>query len=133
MELPDEMPRRERRTVDLVLQRRGEPPRILEVDEKQHFNRYRGITLRLYPRSARVAYDKRAWLGACDAKIRLEGGGFARPRPPLFPMEGGRHRQRAFRDALADLVPGVHGWLPTLRIAEFEVDAWLWDRGARPA
>jgi hypothetical protein len=42
----------------------------------------------------------------------------ARPCPPLFPDAGGRHLQRAFRDALADLVPLEHGWLPTLRIAD---------------
>jgi hypothetical protein len=130
MELPDVMPPRERRTVDCVLQRRGEPPRIVEVDETQHFNRYRAATIRRYPRSVKVAYDRRAWLAACDAKTRLEGGGFGRPRPPLFPHEDGRHRQRAYRDALADVLPAEHGWLPTLRIAGFEVEAWLHARGA---
>ncbi len=34
MELPEVMPPRERRTVDCVLQRRGESPRIVEFDEK---------------------------------------------------------------------------------------------------
>jgi hypothetical protein len=33
--------------------------------------------------------------------------------------------QRAFRDALADLLPDQHGWTPTLRIGDFEVLAWL--------
>lgn len=51
------------------------------------------------------------------------GGGFGKPKPPLFPGEGGRHRQRAFRDALADLLPPVHGWLPTIRISDTEVTA----------
>jgi hypothetical protein len=41
----------------------------------------------------------------------------------LFPGEGGRHRQRAFRDALADLLPPVHDWLPTIRISDTEVTA----------
>jgi hypothetical protein len=36
---------------------------------------------------------------------REPGGGFARPRPPLSPGDGGRHRRRAFLDALADLPP----------------------------
>lgn len=35
--------------------------------------------------------------------------------------EGGRHWQRAFRDALADLLPLVHDWLPTIRISDTEV------------
>ena len=131
MELPEVMPPRERRTVDCVLQRRGEPPRMVEFDETQHFNRYRAITLRRYPRTMRVAFDRGAWLRACDAKSAMEGGGFARPKPPLFPQEDGRHRQRAYRDALADLLPAVHGWLPTLRIADLEVKPWIYDRGAR--
>ncbi|HVZ35466.1 MAG TPA: hypothetical protein VG963_23725 [Polyangiaceae bacterium] len=42
-------------------------------------------------------------------------------RSPRSPEEGGRHRQRAFRDALADIVPLAHDWAPTLRIADFEV------------
>ncbi|MEJ7785890.1 MAG: hypothetical protein WKF96_13880 [Solirubrobacteraceae bacterium] len=130
LELPDDMPLRERRTVDAVLQRQGEPPRIVEVDEAQHFNRYRAMTIRAYPRSACVAFDGQAWLAACDSKQRLEGGGFGKARPPLFPGDGGRHRQRAFRDALADLLPAVHGWLPTLRIADFEVGGWMYGSDA---
>jgi len=130
MDLPDSMPSRERRTVDCVLKRRGEPPRIIEFDETQHFNRYRAITLRRYPRSVEVSFDRSVWLHACDRKIRLEGGGFGKPKPPLFPHEDGRHRQRAYRDALADVLPVVHGWLPTLRVAGFEVEAWIFERDA---
>lgn len=37
----------------------------------------------------------------------------------------------AYRDALADLLPAVHGWLPTLRIADFEAKVWIYERGAR--
>jgi hypothetical protein len=57
---------------------------ILEVDESQHFNEYRALTLRAYV-NLPVAFDREAWLKACQRKTRLEGGGFARPRPPLFP------------------------------------------------
>lgn len=131
MELPDAMPPRERRTVDLVLSKRGQSPRIVEFDEIQHFNEYRARTIRTYPRSVKVAFDRRAWLRACDAKLRLEGVGFGRPCPPLFPEVGGRHQQRAFRDALTDVLPAVHGWQPTLRIADFEVSGWIYARGAK--
>jgi hypothetical protein len=130
MELPSEMPPRERRSVDAVLQRFGEPPRIVEVDEKQHFNRYRATTIRCYPSDLEVAFDKGTWLEACDRKRRLEGGGFGKPKPPLFPHADGRHRQRAFRDALCDLLPSAHGWLPTLRIADFEIADWIWSDAA---
>ena len=37
-------------------------------------------------------------------------------------MLGVRHRQRAFRDALADLLPALHGFGPTIRIGHFEVE-----------
>jgi hypothetical protein len=123
--LPEIMRAIERRTVDLVFQIDGEPPRILEVDERQHFNQFRLKTLKQYPPGAPVAFDIAKWEQACRAKTKLEGGGFAAPKPPLFPGEGGRHRQRAFRDALCDLLPPLHGYLPTLRIAEFEVKDWI--------
>jgi len=88
-ELPEVMPPRERRTVDCVLQRRGEAPRIVEFDEKQHFNRYRALTIRSYPRATAAAFDRRAWLRACEAKRRLEGGGFGVPKPPLLATSSG--------------------------------------------
>jgi hypothetical protein len=40
-------------------------------------------------------------------------------------MTNGRHRQRAFRDCLADLLPAIHGFGPTIRIADFEVEDWI--------
>jgi hypothetical protein len=49
----------------------------------------------------------------------------------LFPHEDGRHRQRTYRDALADLLPAVRCWLPTLRIADFEVVEWIYGPGAQ--
>lgn len=129
MELPDEMPLRERRQIDAVIGGRGSPRRIVEVDESQHFNPYRALTLKL-TRDADVAYPWRSWYERSLLGRAASGGGWAAPRPPLFPMAGGRHRQRAFRDALADLLPSVHGYAPTLRIADFEVAGWIWDRGA---
>jgi hypothetical protein len=131
LELPEEMRPIETRTVDAVLARSREKLHILEVDEKQHFNRYRAMTLKRYPRSLRVAFPVRLWLERCEAKGKLEGGGFAAPKPPLFPGKGGRHRQRAFRDALCDILPPSHGYLPTLRISEFEVKDWIWSSQAR--
>jgi hypothetical protein len=122
--LPDVMRSVERRTVDAVLLQPGSAPRILEVDEKQHFNEFRALTLQHYL-DLPVAFDRDAWKTASLAKRRLEGGGFARPMAPLFPGLNGRHRQRAFRDALCDILPTVHGFSPTLRIADFEVASWV--------
>lgn len=130
-ELPQLAPSRERRTVDAVLVDQGGGRRILKVDESQHFNAFRAATLQRYRSEVSVAFDVEAWLRQYRDKRRLEGGEFARPRPPLFPGENGRHRQRAFRDALTDILPGEHGWLPTLRIGDFEVDGWLHSADAR--
>ena len=124
--LPDTMPARERRAVDGVVADDSGAAHILEVDEKQHFNAYRYATLELYPWDTELRFPFDSWKEASSRKTRLEGGGFARPRPPLFGMDNGRHRQRAFRDALADLLPPLHGWGPTIRIAHFELEPWVW-------
>jgi hypothetical protein len=127
LELPEVMPPRERRRVDAAIVSPGEPPRIFEFDESQHFNAHRAATLRLYPRDLELAFPHETWLAASEASTRKPSltGGWGRAKPPLFPEPGGRHLQRAFRDALADVLPSVHGWAPTLRIADFEVESWI--------
>jgi hypothetical protein len=131
MELPDEAPLLEWRAVDGILGATSSAPRIVEVDESQHFNEFRALALRLYPATAALAFPRASWLTASERTRAIGGGGWAKPKPPLFPMAGGRHRQRAFRDTTADLLAPVHGWAPTLRIADFEVEPWIWDaRGA---
>lgn len=122
--LPEVMPPRERRTVDAVLEYDDGSHQILEVDEAQHFNEFRALTLRTYIHLP-VAFDLEAWLKACEREKRLEGGGFAVPKPPLFPGENGRHRQRAYRDALSDLLPPEYGFHPTARVAYFEASQGL--------
>lgn len=122
--LPETMRPVERRNVDGIISFGG-VERIVEYDERQHFNRFRAITLSYYLEDAPVAFDKVRWLEESRRKTRLEGRGFAAPKPPLFPGEDGRHRQRAFRDTLCDLLPPLHGYAPTLRIGQFEVSVWL--------
>jgi hypothetical protein len=129
-DLPDVMPIRERRRVDGVLRLDDQHLQIVEVDESQHFNVFRAETLDRYPDEIRLGFPIERWRVASRAKSRLETGGFARPRPPLFGMSNGRHRQRAFRDALADLLPDVHGFGPTIRIGDFEVEGWIWSPDA---
>jgi hypothetical protein len=128
--LPDVMPPRERRSIDAVLTGRDGLSRIVEVDEIQHFTSPRARTLALYPGETETAFDRDRWALRSTATTKLRGGGFARPCPPLFPEPGGRHLQRAYRDALADLLPSWHGWLPTLRIGDFEVADWVLDDDA---
>ena len=129
-ELPDEMPLREWRKVDGMFQTKG-GLFIFELDEKQHFNAYRSKTLSLYPKNLLVGFSIDLWVKICNKKSKLEGGGFAKPRPPLFPGENGRHRQRAFRDSLTDILPSEYGLLPTLRIADFEIRDWIHESKAQ--
>ncbi|WP_210504526.1 hypothetical protein [Nocardioides xinjiangensis] len=128
--LPDTMPPRERRSIDAVLSSPDGVERIVEVDEVQHFTPPRAKAFALYPPGTALAFDRVVWTERAAATARLPGGGFARPCPPLLPAAGGRHLQRAFRDALADLLPLQHGWAPTLRIGDFEVRTWLADDDA---
>jgi hypothetical protein len=122
--LPEVMPANDRRVVDGVLKIGNAAPRVLEVDEARHFNHYRGMTLRRYPANWPVAFDLHDWIPRCKDEPKQKAG-FAKASSPLFPDDAGRHRLQAFRDALADLLPPDHGYLPTLRIAEFEVRGWL--------
>jgi len=128
--LPPEMPLRESRTVDGLIGGRGRVWQLVEVDESQHFNAYRSMTLRMYPKDLAVGFPTKTWIAAGGDRIPTAGGGWGAPKPPLFPMAGGRHRQRAFRDALADLLPELYGFGPTIRIADLEVEPWIWHRGA---
>lgn len=124
LQLPDTMRSVERRTVDGVFSA-SSGTFVFELDETQHFNRFRAATLRCYPDDIPLAFDRENCIQRCQRKTRLEGGGFAKPKPPLFPEENGRHKQRAFRDALSDILPPSHGFLPTLRLGDFEVAGWI--------
>ena len=129
-ELPDVMPSREWRKVDGMFQTKV-GTFIFELDEKQHFNAYRSKTLSLYPENLSVGFSIDLWINICNKKSKLEGGRFAKPKPPLFTGENGRHRQRAFRDSLTDILPLEYGLLPTLRIADFEIRAWIHESEAQ--
>lgn len=124
LELPEPMPAGNWRPLDGFVSAPGAAPRVIEVDEGPQFNHYRGMTLRRYPANFPLAYDLKAWVRKSHDEPK-QGGESAKPAPPLFPGNAGRHRQRAFRDALADLLPPDHGYLPTLRIADFEVKGWI--------
>ncbi|SNQ49414.1 conserved hypothetical protein [Frankia canadensis] len=121
-ELPETAPPRERRRLDIIARYPDGSQQTIEIDERQHFTAARAATFPHYPADIALGYDPHRWLRRSQELTGREpGGGFARPCPPLFPGPGGRHRQRAFRDALADLVPPQHGWLPTVRIADFQI------------
>lgn len=120
MALPETMPPRERRRLDIIVTHTDGCQQIVEFDEGQHFTAARRITLEHYD-EVRAGFDVDEWKRRCDELAgRERGGGFGRPCPPLFPGPGGRHRQRAFRDFLADVVPVGRGWGPTVRFHDAE-------------
>ena len=120
LRLPEVAPLRERRRVDAVIRYLDGSSRVLEFDERQHFTSSRLATLSYYDDIA-VAFDAELWRRrSAELSGREPRGGFARPCPPLFPGPGGRHRQRAFRDLLADVLPAVHDWRPTARIQDLQ-------------
>lgn len=126
--LPEVAPPRERRRLDALVRYDNGDRQIIEVDESQHFTGSRAVTLATYPPDVALGFPLKAWLARAHERTGREpGGGFARPCPPLFPGAGGRHAQRAFRDMTADLLPLEHGWLPTIRISDLEVQAWPFD------
>ena len=91
MVLPDVMRPVERRDVDATLQQPGEPPRILEVDEKQHFNHYRARTFDVYADGVPLAFRFRCGGLACglyrDPPLNFdqdEPGRACRPSHPAF-------------------------------------------------
>ncbi len=88
---------------------------VIEVDEIQHFTTDRRNTLKLYPsvtEKGLLAYIPllSAWCGTAD-RYR------AKKTAADFPFEGGRRAQRAYLDAVRDLV------LPALGYALVRVPA----------
>jgi hypothetical protein len=130
--LPAEAPTRESRRLDAVLTWADGTSQAVEVDEVQHFSPQRLITFDHYPRGSVVGYNVSAWRAECAVPRKQRGGGWGKAKPPLFPGDGGRHRQRAFRDMLADLLPPEHGWRPTVRLHAESVDAMLRSPEAPP-
>ena len=122
LKLADEMRKVERRTVDAVLVLPGSPPRVLEVDEKQHFNADRSATLRHYKDDVPLAFDADLWIARSDAKLKLEGAASAGPCPAV---------PRRWRSASAarpprrfDRHPCGTSWFRA-DAANFEVKDWI--------
>jgi hypothetical protein len=97
---------------------------IFEFDELQHFTAPRQKTLTLYPADVPLAFNRREYLRFCaqhhDSALRKGTDRFRR-KTADFPFLNGRAAQRAFFDTFRDWLPPLHGFRPTLRIAEFEV------------
>lgn len=109
-DLPERAPLRESRRVDGVWRAPDSAPRIIEIDESQHFNLYRGMTLDRYSPDIQIAFDRRQWIAHCRLKKRIEGVGFGSLRPPLFPQKTGPSLKGFSRCTLRYPPSGI--WLP---------------------
>ena len=78
--LPPEMPLRESRTVDGLIGGRGRVWQLVEVDESQHFNAYRSMTLRMYPKDLALGFPTKEWIAGGGDRIPTAGGGWDAPR-----------------------------------------------------
>lgn len=81
-----------------------DPGFLVEFDESQHFTHPRKLALAAYPDAHPLGFPRRRWMALCD-----EVG--AQDNDPPF-----RDEQRAWYDALRDLVPSLHGLRPTIRL-----------------
>jgi len=87
--LPETMPPRERRRVDCVLKLAHSPPRIIEVDETQHFNCYRAATLPSILRKYHSLLIERHGSSARRARFDLKQEDLQSRSPLYFPGTAG--------------------------------------------
>lgn len=99
---------------------------VFEFDEGKHFNQFRLATLDHYPDYVKPSLDKGQYRCLSERKVVKPGvSGFQKLTSwdPLFPdmydgdKQDNRHRQRAFRDFLKDILPDIVGANPTVRLS----------------
>jgi hypothetical protein len=94
---------------------------FIEVDESQHFTTFRLQALDLYPSDLTMGFDMDAYRVLCADWAPRSDKYRARKAAVGF-GEGGRQRQRAYHDALRDLVVPAMGFRPVIRVAAPERD-----------
>ena len=88
-----------------------DPGFIVEFDESQHFTSPRKLTLSVYANEQPLGFSAERWIALCEHHD-------ARDNAPPY-----RDEQRAWYDALRDLVPSLKGLRPTVRLYASDV-AW---------
>jgi hypothetical protein len=98
---------------------------LVEVDEIQHFTSDRLRTLELYPPEVSLGFDLGFYRDLCDRHHRTADRYRADKTATDFPFPGGRRAQRAFLDAVRDLLAPYLAGHPVLRVPAPECDAAL--------
>ncbi len=94
---------------------------LVEVDESQHFTSFRLATLDLYPSTIPLGFDLHEYKSLCR-ELAPRSDRYRRDKAAIGFGPGGRQRQRAYNDALRDLVTPVMGCPPVIRVAAPERD-----------
>ncbi len=105
--------------VDFILEPHGI---VVEYDEVQHFTTARLETLSLYPATAPLGFDLASYMALVRRWSPRGDKGFAHKTATEFPGPAGRQRQRAYFDAVRDLVAPHFGNGPLIRIASPDND-----------
>ena len=90
---------------------------VIEVDEVQHFTSARARTFELYPKTLRLGYSLSDYIGLVRQWNGRGDSSFAHKTASDFPNPGGRQAQRAYNDALRDLLAPSFTGYPVIRIA----------------
>ena len=90
---------------------------IIEIDEIQHFTSARLRSFDFYPQNVRLGYDLLDYVRLVKHWRARGDRAYAHKEAVDFPTPGGRQAQRAYNDALRDLLAPTFTQHPVLRIA----------------
>jgi len=83
---------------------------VVEIDEGQHFTAPRALALGLYDDDVSVAFSVERWVALSRTKDRHDNS------PPY------RDEQRAYYDAVRDVLVHANGLRPVVRLMEWELE-----------
>lgn len=89
---------------------------LIEVDEVQHFTTARARTLALYPKDTALGFDLGEYRQLVARWAHKGDNAFAHKTASDFPGPGGRQAQRAYNDAVRDLLAPTFTGHPLIRI-----------------
>lgn len=90
---------------------------IVEVDEVQHFTTARQVSFREYPQNIPVGFSIDHYLRLITIWRSKGDAAFAHKKSVDFNFPGGRQAQRAYNDALRDLLAPVFTGMSVVRVA----------------
>lgn len=90
---------------------------LIEVDEQQHFTSARLRTFEFYPSDCELGFDNAEYRTLVEQWRTKGDRAFAHKVAADFPRPGGRQAQRAYNDALRDLLAPTFTGHPLIRLA----------------